>query len=200
MLKAPINIPQQHDEANYYRKQYFKEFISHINKDLRHYKDSPFVKHHVLKYHGKMPLWALTEIMTFSDLSKYYSCLYISDQEAIASSVNTQARILRNHLHCMAILRNKCSHAARLYNTILNPKVTLPAKLLRAFPDLRTDTVFSYILMLECRLPDIFSKNYYKDSIIDLFDKYKADLDFARLGIPVADNQDWKTILQQFSF
>lgn len=31
---------------------------------------------------------------------------------------------LENHLHCLSVLRNKCAHAARMYNMNFNP----PAK------------------------------------------------------------------------
>ena len=34
---------------------------------------------------------------------------------------------LENHLHCLSVLRNKCAHTARMYNTDFNPPAKLEA-------------------------------------------------------------------------
>jgi abortive infection bacteriophage resistance protein len=83
---------QHYDSANYYRKEYFQDLMVQLRKQLHYYKDSLFIQHHMGKYHGRMPLWVLVEVMSLSMLSKYYSCLYRSDQEAIAIPLHTSAR------------------------------------------------------------------------------------------------------------
>ena len=69
------------------------------------------------------------ELMSFSNMSKLYSAMYYSEKDAIASMVGTGRDTLENHLHCLSVLRNKCSHAARMYNTDFNP----PAKFSKTF-------------------------------------------------------------------
>ena len=68
-----------------------------------------------------MPLWVMVELMSFSNISKLYSSMYISEKETIAQAVGIKYKTLENHLHCLSVLRNKCAHAARLYNTEFNP-------------------------------------------------------------------------------
>ncbi len=190
MLKCSQPPHEQHyDTANYYKKEYFNGLMEQVAKETRYFKDSLFIQHHMSKYKGHMPLWVLVEVMSFSTLSKYYSCMYTYDQEAIASHLNTNSRILRNHLHAMSVLRNKCAHAARLYNTQLNPKVVLPKRMLRNIPSLKTDTVFAYLVMLAYRLPDCNSKNEYVDDIIDLLDRYQDKVNLNMVGIPYADKK-----------
>ena len=55
--------------------------------------------------------------------------MYFSDKEAIAEAVGVSRDTLANHLHCLSVLRNKCAHGARLYNTTFNP----PAHLTKQF-------------------------------------------------------------------
>ena len=129
-------------------------------------------------------------------LSKYYSCLYRSDQEAIAIPLHTSARTLHNHLHALSVLRNKCAHAARLYNTVFSPKVILPVRVLRRASSLQTDTLFAYIIMLAYRLPDESIKESYKKDILILLHEYQGKLPLARIGLPSTDRETLETILQ----
>ena len=45
-------------------------------------------------------------------------------EDAIAHMVGVGRDTPENPLHCLSVLRNKCAHAARMYNTDFNP----PAK------------------------------------------------------------------------
>jgi abortive infection bacteriophage resistance protein len=49
--------------------------------------------------------------------------IVISDKE--------KAKTLENHLRCLPVLRNKCAHAARMYNTDFNPTAKFTASFLR---------------------------------------------------------------------
>lgn len=187
---------QHYDVANYYRKEYFQELMIQLRKQLHYYKDSLFIQHHMDKYHGRMPLWVLVEVMSLSTLSKYYSCLYTSDQEAISLPLHTSARTMHNHLHALSVLRNKCAHASRLYNTIFSPKVIFPARILRGAPTLRTDTLFAYIIMLAYRLPNDKIKKEYKRDILSLLDRYQERIPFDRIGLPYIGREKLKMILQ----
>lgn len=187
---------QHYDVANYYRKNHFSDLMVQLRQQLHYYKDSLFIQHHMDKYHGRMPLWVLVEVMSLSTLSKYYSCLYRSDQEAVAAPLNTSARTLRNHLHALSVLRNKCAHAARLYNTVFSPKVILPTKTLRSTPSLQTDTLFSYLIMLAYRLPNFTIQQGYKKELISLLDAYRGKVEFDKIGLPNATEAELLMILQ----
>ena len=46
---------------------------------------------------------------------------------------------LENHLHCLAVLRNKCAHAARMYNTDFNPPAKFTTSFLRKHPEIKNN-------------------------------------------------------------
>ena len=178
--ESPYN--QHYDETNFYNKNGYNEVLNNIEKEKGHYRDSLVVKHHKKKYSGKMPLWVIVEIMSLSNISKLYSCMYYSEQNAIASEVGTSRSVLINHLHCISVLRNKCAHAARLYNTVFNPPAKLPPSFLKRHPAFKNNTFFAYILILVQRLPDIVSKMQFCCDLNTVIEYYSEDIDLSLIG------------------
>jgi len=180
--EAPYD--QHYDINNFYNKTGYQEVLDNFKREKNYYKDSLIVKHHKNKYANKMPLWVMVELMSFSNLSKLYSAMYYSEKDTIAHAVGIGKDTLENHLHCLAVLRNKCAHAARLYNTQFNP----PAKFTRAFlcahPEIRNNSLFAYALVLLKRLPDPKSKRDLITSIETVIEEYKDDIDMELIGFP----------------
>ena len=175
---------QHYDENNYYKKEEFKEIIVHLEKDKGYYKDSLIVKHHRDKYDDKMPLWVMVELLSFSDISKLFSCMYFSEQNNIANAIGISAATLENHLHCLSVLRNKCAHAARLYNTKFYPAARFNAQFLRSNRAVKNDTLFAYVLILIKRLPEKSIKHAMVNDICTIIEEYKSDIDLSRIGFP----------------
>ena len=90
---------QHYDKENFYNKIGYEEVMSSFDKEKNYYKDSLIVKHHKKKYNGKLPLWVMVELMSFSNLSKFYSAMYYSEKDLIAASIGTGRNMLENHLH-----------------------------------------------------------------------------------------------------
>ena len=183
---------QHYDRENYFRKDAFDSLVQNIKRETGYYWDSLIVNHHKLKYDNKMPLWVLVEVMTFSSLSKFYKCMYISDQEAISKTVGTSAAILGNNLHCLANLRNKCAHADRLYGKVFNPPVRLGRNFLQKHPEIKNDTLFGYIVMLIKRLPDKVHQKEAIDEILLVMEKYESEITLSEVGFP----KSYRIILQ----
>ena len=175
---------QHYQSDNYYRQDKFIKLLQNVHAEENYFQDTAFIRHHKSTYRDKMPLWVLVEIMTFSTLSKYYSCMYSSEQDVIAKDVGTSARILRNNLHAMAILRNKYAHAGRLYNTKMSLPVVFNQQFLRRHPVLKNDTLFAYVVMLSKRLPDNASKAQFQNDMYQLFSEYKNDINITLMGFP----------------
>lgn len=100
-----------------------------------------FVDHHHAFYGGRIPIWVLTDVLDFSDLSKLYAGLKSSDQKAVSdwfgvglppSATRSQRQKWRakppltNWLEHLAIVRNICAHHGRLWNRPLTPVGTSP--------------------------------------------------------------------------
>ena len=165
-------------------KTNFETLIKQVSKEENYYKESLIIRHHRRKYHNRMPLWVLVEVMTMSSLSKLYRCMYADDQTQIATAVGTTASLLKKHLHCLTILRNKCAHGARLYGTKFNPPVRFGRNFLIAHPEIKTDTLFGYIVMLAQSLPDERQKNELIENVIAITREYEESLSLKQIGFP----------------
>lgn len=175
---------QHYDRNNYYNKTGFDSVMASFGHDKKYYIDSLIMKHHQAHYGGKLPLWAMVEMLSFSNLSKLYSSMYTSEQDLISSANHTGSSTLKNHLHCLAVLRNKCAHAAMLYNTQMNPPAMFPRRYLRKHSEVINDTVFAYALVILKRLPDKQTKTHFITSLCAVIEEYSDDIDLSLIGFP----------------
>lgn len=182
---------QHYNDQNYYRKKDFNDIISSFRRQRNYYKDSLIVKHHDSKYGGKMPLWVVTELLSFSNTSKLYNSMFTGEKTIIANMIGTSPNYLSNHLHCLSVLRNKCSHGARLYDTVFMPSVRFNPTFSRKNPQVRNDTLFAYVLILVKRLPDRTTRTEFCNELDSLIQKYAAVIEMNRIGFP----SDYKRIL-----
>lgn len=187
-----IPYDQHYDENNFYNKKGYREVLDNFKKEKNYYRDSLIVKHHKEKYKGKMPLWVIVELLSFSNVSKLYNCMFFSEKDEIAAAVNTSRGTLENHLHCLSVLRNKCAHGARLYNTPFNPPAHLTSQFLKKNVDVKNDSLFAYILILLKRLPDQDSRKNLFDDLERVMKKYRDDIRLDLIGFPM----DYQKILK----
>lgn len=180
--EAPFD--QHYNEENFYQKKGYREVMDSFHREKNYHKNSLVVQHHKMKYSSKMPLWVIVELMSFSNLSKLYRCMYRSEQDAISSMAGTGRKILENHLHCLSVLRNKCAHAARIYNTDFYPPAKFSSHFLRKHPDIKNDSLFAYILILLKNLPDKDSKCSFIRIIETVVENYQEDMDMNLIGFP----------------
>ena len=180
--QAPYD--QHYDENNFYNKIGYKEVKEAFSKEQNYYKDSLIVKHHKKKYSNKMPLWVIVELMSFSNISKFYNSMYYSEKDAIACRVGVSKGILENHLHCLSNFRNKCAHAARMYNTEFNPPAKFTSSFLRKHREIKNNSLFAYTLVLLQRLPDKESKRSLIHTVKTVIDEYRSDIDMSLIGFP----------------
>ena len=181
-VKPPYN--QHYDVNNYFDKDGIAKTLQNFSKEKMYYRDSAIVKHHQKKYQDKMPIWVMMELMTCSSVSMFYHALYISDKEKIADKIGISAATLENHLHALSVLRNKCSHGVRLYNSVFNPPIRFNKSFLRAHPEVKNNTLFAYILMLIKRLPTDDDRKQFRDKLNRIIKKYGNSIDMELIGFP----------------
>lgn len=193
MRKCLLPPHDQHydTQKNYYLKADAKNVFDDFERQKKYYYDTLVYQHHQKKYNDKYPLWVIVEMLSFSDLSKLYGCMYSSDQEAIAQACGVRAVTLKNHLHCLSVLRNKCAHAARLYNISFRPSVQLPPSIRRKNAAIQGNTFFAYLLVLTRRLPSDEQKKEFIQEICDLVRKYTSLVDLSLIGFPI----DYRAVL-----
>lgn len=175
---------QHYDASNYYDKAGITRTLLTFAKEKNYFHDSKIVKHHTERYGDKMPLWVMLELMTFSSVSMFYHAMYISDKKVIADKCGVSYATLENHLHCLSVLRNKCAHGARMYNTTINPPARFTKSFLQNNPTVRNNSVFAYILVLLKRLPSDDLREKFRRDLYRVLTKYKDDIDVNLLGFP----------------
>lgn len=89
-----------------------------------------FVQHHYRKYHEPLPpLWAVVEIMTLGQLSKWYGNLrHGADRNAVAHRYDMDETNLCSFLHHLSTVRNLCAHHSRLWNREFTFTFRLPSR------------------------------------------------------------------------
>ena len=77
-----------------------------------------FIRHLVNKYDEALPpIWAVVEIMTFGQLSKWYANLSSgADRNRVAHTYDMDEINLVSFLHHISTVRNVCAHHSRLWN------------------------------------------------------------------------------------
>ena len=172
----------------------FARFACNFYNDKKRNR-SLIVRHHVDKYDGKIPIWAVVEIFTFGTMSKLYSNLTTEIQKKIAKTFLQDADnyiigvgYLKGWLKSLVEIRNICAHFDRLYNRIF----LSPPKLYKEHSDMGIDNrrFFAFLLVIG-RLT--YSRRKWIKFINDiaiLINKYDdVRLDF--MGFP----PKWKSIL-----
>lgn len=175
---------QHYDPQNYYKKDKFAIAMANLQKSSVYFSDSLIYKHHANVYQGKMPLWVIVELLSFSSVSMLYSAMYRTSQTRIASKFGIGADTLENHLHCMSVLRNKCSHTARLINVRYNPPAKLSTAFMRNNPSVSNDSLFAYLLVLKWRLPENSMRKDFKNELVSLLRQYNDVVDLSLIGFP----------------
>ncbi|MDQ0153699.1 abortive infection bacteriophage resistance protein [Moryella indoligenes] len=182
---------QHYNENNYYDKKGYQHVMETFNRERGYYSENLIVKHHNNKYSGKMPLWAMVELMSFSNVSKLYNAMYSSSQQLIANRFGIGRTTLSNHLHCMSVLRNKCSHCARLINSNFNPPAKLSPRFLQRNPTVNNSSLFAYLIVLKWRLPNEDLKVKFKSELLKLIEENESPITLSLIGFPA----NYKNIL-----
>ncbi|ASK67160.1 abortive phage infection protein [Brachybacterium avium] len=97
-------------------------------KEVRDKSDELFVEHFREKYDGRMPIWALTELLEMGQLSRVYRGMLQPDAEKIASAFGAPTKkIMTSWLASLNYVRNVAAHHARLFNRKLQNAPSRPA-------------------------------------------------------------------------
>jgi len=179
------------DSANYYFKHDHNKFLDKIKNEINNNKKVLFVKHHIIKYDGKFPIWVITELFTFGMLSYFYNDLLLQDQKLLAKKLfNTIPKNFASWLRCCTDLRNICAHYGRLYFRIFS---AVPANII----GLNKNTMrrlYGAILSLKELYPD---KDKWNDNIYQrlkyLINKYIQFIKLEHIGFP----SDWEIKLMK---
>lgn len=88
--------------------------ISDIQRQIASRTNDPCISHY-LRNHGYIPLWVLNNILTFGNISKFYSLMKPAERKMVSKEFDIQDHIFKNCLIYLTSVRNYCAHSNRLY-------------------------------------------------------------------------------------
>lgn len=174
------------------RKELFKTSWNHAEnvnalKETVNRSSEVFIRH-FRKYDENLPpLWAICEIMTLGQLSKWYANLkHGQDRNAIAHAYGLDEVNLTSFLHHLSIVRNHCAHHARLWNRLFPFAWKLPRKrpgdLSVNFNKTDGKRLYNTLVML-AYLMDGINPHTWKQRLGNLFAKH-PDVRAQNIGFP----------------
>jgi abortive infection bacteriophage resistance protein len=162
-----------------------------------------FIQHYMKKYTqpNLPPLWAVTEVMTLGELSKWYAATAdLRIQDAVARDLNLpNGQVLVGLLQALSLVRNICAHHARLWNRRIIKRIpnvkrwagdivlepTNPAAQQQAQPEnLIYNVLIAILHLLHAQQTDTSYPQRLKDLVETVTDHQRA-----AMGFPT----DWRT-------
>ena len=163
------------DKTIFLNEEFYNNSIFHLQNSFNSSKEL-FAKH--FKNYNEIlpPLWASVEIMTFGEISKWYSNLNIKDRKEISIYYNISQKSLYTFLIHLTEVRNLCAHHNRLWNKRILKSFSIPKKFNiivynQKFKIYHTAIMMDYIL-------NFLDNNRFFDEFIELIIKYQIPLKY----------------------
>jgi len=164
----------------------FKSFYKDILREIERNARASFVRNFRNNYiGGKIPLYALVELLSFGTLSKFYKNMKNEDKKAVAALFGVSYNYFESWIESIAYIRNICAHYGRLYNN----KLAKMPKMYKQY-DIKNNRFFVMLLVIKHLVPNDRHWLDFIEAIEDLIIKY-PDADLHLMGFP----QDWKKYL-----
>ncbi|MGO8689868.1 MAG: Abi family protein [Thermoguttaceae bacterium] len=115
------------DAANFFRRFDHADWIQHVRTEVDRSTER-FIEHFRATYadYPDLPIWVLSEVMSFGTLTRMYRGMERADQRAIARRYGLQNADFGSILLHMAYVRNLCAHHSRIWDRAWSVKPTLP--------------------------------------------------------------------------
>lgn len=116
------------DSRNFHGTFRHKNWAKRLRKQAEESNET-FVRHFAETYREfpDLPVWMLTEIMSFGSLSMMFKHMDKADQRAVGGRYGVQAFYLVSWVHHLVYVRNICAHHARLWDRRWAIKPDLPS-------------------------------------------------------------------------
>lgn len=113
--------------GNFYAAFRHQDWLDKLHAEALR-SNEQFVQHYRNTYLGfpDLPVWMVTELMSFGALSLMYKGMIRQDQRAISQRYGVQSRFLASWLHHLVYVRNVCAHHARLWDRVWAIKPDVP--------------------------------------------------------------------------
>lgn len=188
------HIAHTYGPLGHLEPEHFKNhdlFLNELDQEINRSQEI-FIKHHIEKYEGKIPVWVAIEVLSFGTLSKLFANMKKNDQNQIARrNYRVPAIYLVSWLKCLSHIRNICAHYGRLYNRPLTSKPRLDRKSKKMGID--QGKIFAHIYILKELIPNRDKWTNFITQLEALLTEYKTVVELDRIGFP----EDWEALLMR---
>lgn len=94
--------------------EHISKLIYNVQGQIAAHALDPNIAHY-LKNHGYIPMWVLNSILSFGNMSKFYSNMKQQDRQQVSKVFCLQENTLANFLMYLSAIRNFSAHGNRLY-------------------------------------------------------------------------------------
>ncbi|GGP48145.1 CAAX amino protease [Shewanella algicola] len=196
-LSHGYNTAHPHlDQTIFKNKTRYQAGLKNLQSEVTK-SNEDFIRHLTAKYQEvSPPIWAVVELMTMGQLSKWYSNIAKrADRQAISVNWGLNEQVTTSFCEHLSLVRNIAAHHARLWNRKITKKMTLPtkgpAKLLASIsnlpdqdPNLRK--LYNTLTMTLYLMNVIAPNNQLKVRLKNLIARH--GIDTLKMGLP----QNWE--------
>lgn len=170
--------------------------LNKLDNDIKRSREE-FIKHLTQKYEElQPPIWAVVELMTLGQLSKWFSNIEArADRQAISRIYGLDEKVMTSFCEHLSLVRNHAAHHARLWNRDFTKTPTLPRRgnpalldSLFALPDhdRRLRKLYNTFVMLAYLMDTICGENHWTERLKHLISQHQIDT--SKMGFP----HDWQ--------
>jgi abortive infection bacteriophage resistance protein len=151
-----------------------------------------FIQHLLSKYSEPLPpIWAVVEILTLGQLSKWYANIKSgADRNRVAHVYDCDEVNLTSFLHHLTTMRNLCVHHSRLWNRDFTFAFKLPRKrpkmLLSSFNFHKPRHIYNTLVMIKYLMDQIAPGHHWQQRLDATLEQHHINTE--HMGFPV----DWK--------
>jgi abortive infection bacteriophage resistance protein len=181
-----------HLDSNFFKAGWqHRENIESLKETVR--RSSEVFVRHFRRYDEELPpVWVICEIMTFGQLSNWYSNLrHGADRNAVAHTFDMDEVNLTSFIHHLSIVRNHCAHHSTLWNREFTVAWRLPnyrpSALLMDFNRSDGRLIYNTLVMLAYMMDTINPGHHWKQRLGKLFEDH-PNVSARAMGFP----DDWR--------
>ncbi len=184
----PLNLPGFKTITEY------MEWRTGLVEETRRAKKELFVRHFNGKYgdhHKELPLWMLSELMSFGSMLRFSSGVDADIPQAVANEFGMPDEHFISWLKALYSVRNSCAHHSRIWNREFGVAPKTPHKnkfkTWHEEPKLPNHRIGYTLAVCHFWLEKISSTSQWRERLFALFDEY-PEIPLGRMGLP----ENWR--------
>ncbi len=169
-------------------KHWHESNLASLNKELER-SDEVFVGHYNNKYShpATPPIWAVCEVMSLGQLSRWIKSLKPADtRAAISRTYQLSDKVLESFVEHLAYIRNVCAHHSRLWNRRMTKTMELPRTkpmgLYQNFNPAQDRKLYNTLVMIAYFMDLISPNHHWKVRLKALINNHVIDT--SAMGFP----------------